>query len=349
MTFPPESPLLLEDSISFSTMSDVLERREQLIEYIWGVPELPTRNDLFSRNDAIQTSEYDFSPRANLASIDEMWIEMDLGMHSGVYLFHPTESNGCLFIYHAGHNPSPGAEDYYNRMDDPPEPGVPPYGLVIPALIRCGFTVLSMSMPIVGAWRNPTVEGVVVTTHDQLFEMVENPWPFFVDPVHRFLNLLAPQFQCISMMGLSGGGWTTTICAAIDPRIHRSYPVAGSVPIWLRPDAEGLGDAEQVHPEFYSIANYTELYVMGSVGTGRRQLQILNEHDPCCFSGTRHTQWVPKVKAAVATLGYGSYDFYMDQDTTRHRVTRASLARILLDHAEFLSMDRLTKIVSEDQ
>jgi hypothetical protein len=32
------------------------------------------------------------------------------------------------------------------------------------------------------------------------------------------------------MFGLSGGGWSTTIAAALDPRITLSVPVAGSVP-----------------------------------------------------------------------------------------------------------------------
>ena len=37
----------------------------------------------------------------------------------------------------------------------------------------------------------------------------------------------------ISMCGFSGGGWTTTIAAAIDPRIKNSFPVAGSLPVFL--------------------------------------------------------------------------------------------------------------------
>ena len=32
------------------------------------------------------------------------------------------------------------------------------------------------------------------------------------------------------MMGLSGGGWTTTLAAALDPRIDLSIPIAGSIP-----------------------------------------------------------------------------------------------------------------------
>ena len=31
-------------------------------------------------------------------------------------------------------------------------------------------------------------------------------------------------------MGLSGGGWTTTMAAALAPRIELSLPVAGSIP-----------------------------------------------------------------------------------------------------------------------
>ena len=31
------------------------------------------------------------------------------------------------------------------------------------------------------------------------------------------------------MIGLSGGGWSTTVAAALDPRIGLSLPVAGSV------------------------------------------------------------------------------------------------------------------------
>lgn len=32
-------------------------------------------------------------------------------------------------------------------------------------------------------------------------------------------------------MGKSGGGWTTTVSAALDPRIRVSFPIAGSIPL----------------------------------------------------------------------------------------------------------------------
>ena len=34
------------------------------------------------------------------------------------------------------------------------------------------------------------------------------------------------------MVGLSGGGWTTTLASAIIPDIKLSIPIAGSIPKW---------------------------------------------------------------------------------------------------------------------
>ena len=87
------------------------------------------------------------------------------------------------------------------------------------------------------------------------------------------------------MIGISGGGWTTTLYAAIDDRISKSFSVAGSLPISLRIESRDIGDYEQTHREFYSIANYLELYVMCSYGENRMQMHIFNKLDPCCFSG----------------------------------------------------------------
>lgn len=338
---PPASSLLQPDEIRFVTLGDVQARRQQLIDYVWVGTGLPKRSDLLSRNNGFTTREFDFGPGSNLSSIDELWLDMGSGMRAGAYLLHPRESNGCLFVYHSGHSPSPGAEDYGMNAGGI---GEPHYGLVIPILAQCGFTVLTLSMPIYGAWRTPTIDGVQVTSHDQLFDLVQNPWPYFFEPITVFLNLLGP-FRCISMMGLSGGGWTTTLYAAMDPRIQRSYPVAGTVPIWLRPPLEALADAEQVWEPLYSIANYSELYVMGACGEGRKQIQCLNQRDPQCFSGTRHTQWVPKVKAALAALGAGEYDFYLDETNPRHSISKAILVRILTDHSDMIDIERLLKTV----
>src|SRR5439155_16801794 len=89
------------------------------------------------------------------------------------------------------------------------------------------------------------------------------------------------------MTGLSGGGWATTIYAAIDPTIRCSFPVAGTIPLYLRTKGS-VGDREQFEPTFYGIAGYPDLYILGAQGRGRKQVQILVRRDDCCFGEAQH-------------------------------------------------------------
>ena len=111
---------------------------------------------------------------------------------------------------------------------------------------------------------------------------------FFVEPVAVALNHVAKQYapEDVIMIGLSGG-WTTTLYAATDPRVRLNSPVAGTLPDCLRVGRPGdRGDWEQFYPDLHKIANYLDLYVMGSTGRGRQQRQVLNEHATCCFWGS---------------------------------------------------------------
>jgi hypothetical protein len=55
---------------------------------------------------------------------------------------------------------------------------------------------------------------------------------YFVEPLHLTVNYaLALGYKRVVMMGKSGGGWTTTVCSALDPRIDVSFPIAGSIPL----------------------------------------------------------------------------------------------------------------------
>ena len=165
----------------------------------------------------------------------------------------------------------------------------------------------------------PGVGEIVLTSHAMVFAYLDRPFRFFLEPIVRCLDYVEAHYNYdeIDMIGLSGGGWTTTVYAALDQRIKRSFPIAGSVPNYLRVGFEGLGDEEQDDPGFYSIANYCELYVMGSYGADRGQLQILNRYDSCCFYGTRHTNWVDSVQQAVSKLGLGKYEFRSGRNTFR--------------------------------
>jgi len=146
------------------------------------------------------------------------------------------------------------------------------------------------------------------------------------------LNYLGRNFDysSIAMVGISGGGWTTTLAAAIDPRIKMSFPVAGSYPIFLRAGIQNdWGDYEQTAPEVYLIANYLELYILGSVGHGRRQVQVLNQYDPCCFSGNRWKEYKAVVSGHVHELGLGEFDIFADTTHREHIISPAAMDRIL--------------------
>lgn len=103
---------------------------------------------------------------------------------------------------------------------------------------------------------------------------------FFIEPVVRAINYatqvslralqntIAPcllfcvrrqtlGYKHVVMMGLSGGGWTTTLAAALDHRISLSTPVAGSIPCDF---AHTSWDFEQsCNSSWARVANYTSL------------------------------------------------------------------------------------------
>ena len=180
---------------------------------------------------------------------------------------------------------------------------------------------------------------MILHAHDQMAYLQPpqgSPIKYFLEPVVVVLNY-ATQFayKRIIMVGISGGGWTTTLCAAIDPRIARSFPTAGSHPNYLRArdisNSGTLGDYEQQVPELYRTANYLELYIMGAAGDGRRQLQILNEFDACCFRGTGYKTYENIVKNIIQNVGSGSFDIFLDSTHRLHQISPRALEVIFED------------------
>ena len=146
------------------------------------------------------------------------------------------------------------------------------------------------------------------------------------------------------MAGLSGGGWTTTLYAAVDPSIRYSFPVAGSIPLYLRTGGS-VGDKEQYLEEFYRIAGYPDLYVLGALGPGRKQVQILNRHDDCCFGEKQHDyarsglEYEPafrvyekQVQAAVH--GAEHFRLVIDDSAPRHMISAEAVQIMVREMAE---------------
>ena len=98
-------------------------------------------------------------------------------------------------------------------------------------------------------------------------------------------------YERFVMVGLSGGGWSTTLASALDKRIGLSFPVAGSLPFDMRTtDWHDGGDFEQWKSRpIYSACDYECMYTLAGLEQGRMQVQVLHEADSCCFrSGPRH-------------------------------------------------------------
>jgi hypothetical protein len=115
--------------------------------------------------------------------------------------------------------------------------------------------------------------------------------------------------------------------------------VAGSIPLYLRIGGS-VGDLEQYLDEFYRLAGYPDLYVLGAMGPGRRQVQILNRRDDCCFGEAQHDArrvgssyedayrvYEREVQQALGTEG--EFRLVIDETAPRHMIS-AEAVRIML-------------------
>ena len=244
---------------------------------------------------------------------------MEFGAQSIGYLFHPRSSNSRLIIYHQGHG-----GDFILGVD------------TIKFFLRHGYTVAAFTMPLLGM-NGPLVfetpDGDIMLREHSDLRLLESkvfsPLKFFVEPVIVFLNYAAAEhaYDTAAMVGISGGGWTTTLAAALEPRIVRSYPVAGSQPLVFG----GGRDWEQTHHSLYELANYMELYVLGAYGYPRRQLQVLNRYDACCFGGTEYVLYEEQVSVTAERVSGGSFSVFLDETHREHKLSEAALDVILKD------------------
>lgn len=339
--FPePVEPMVRADEfpgmIRVGSEEDIEIRRRGLVNFVWRTPDLPT--DRLPTRVLTGVTEPGFAGIANLKRIDILETELPHGFVSRVYHFLPDEESGRLAIYYEGHTGS-----FVDLARD-----------IIESAIAQGHSVMAVDLPMDGVndWPErldlPDVGRIAFggSSHWDLALLESEdfaPIELFLDPVLRAVNHAqsTDHYTRIFMLGVSGGGWATTVYAALDPRIERSYPVAGSLPFSMhrRHPVSGkdhsFGDYEQRVTGLYRIATYLDLYVMGAAGTNRRQLQILNKYDQCCFFGTEAKLYEPAVQAAVARIGAGgSFEVAIDDTHVEHDLSSHALDLILHDADE---------------
>ena len=315
---------IYEDDISslitINSKNDIIDKRKNLTNFIWKNT-IPYSSSI-SIDKNIQDDRY--QNISNLKSIDKLNMEMNYGINSIGFLFLPENSNNELVIYHQGH----GGDFIVGKNN-------------IHFLIKEGYSVLALSMPLLGMNTQPIIDlnnfgKIKFTNHNQL-KLLESsnfsPIKFFVEPIGVSLNYLEKNynFDSYNMIGISGGGWTTILFSAIDDRISQSFSVAGSFPMFMRSDSKNIGDYEQIIPELYSIANYLELYVMGSFGSERKLLLIYNEFDPCCFSGELYHDFPfgDILKSNLEKIGEGEFDVIIDYQQNEHIISKEIMLTIV--------------------
>jgi hypothetical protein len=225
--------------------------------------------------------------RIQVAQIAGAFDEIEGYRWRSIWLGHGAESPKGLFVYHHGHDGNPLAFESPN--------------VVIRAMIERGYDIIIHCMPGIG-WNNigqvriKTWDGWGYLTDSRneqhaLFSMVDTGdghfIRFFVEPVLASIDLAMRQraYRQVVMAGHSGGGWATTIAAALDERIGLSVSYAGSLPFFARHKGKDLGDAEQTDSAFYREFPYPLLYELasGSAATKRVHYQVFNANDSCCF------------------------------------------------------------------
>lgn len=303
----------VEALIKIESNEDILKKRKALIDYLWLDSGFPS--DILP--DSVQADYLDerFRGMDNLNQIDRLEIKMDYGLNSVVYQFKPEKSNGRLIIYHQGHK----GDFIYGKK-------------IIQRFLNQGYTVLAFAMPLLGQNNQPVVQlerfgKFKLESHEHMI-LLDHPIRFFVTPIAVVLNYIDRKYSYsdYSMLGFSGGGWTTVLYAALDPRITRSIQVAGSYPLFLRSQANyDWGDFEQHYVPFYQIANYLELYLMAAAGEIRKHYQIINKYDSCCFAGNKYELYVPAVKNVLNQIGEGEFSVYVDENQTKHDLSGEAL------------------------
>jgi len=309
--------------ITIGTPQQAREKRAALVAAIWKDRGFPHAKR--PRRVERAVGDTPWSGLAGLDRIDRITVRMEYGLVSVLYLFHPVEERGGPVVYCEGH------ENDLRTGD-------------VEFFLERGHPVLAVWMPLLGPNNQPVVVfpglGVIrMETHEHLALLESDdfsPIAYFVEPVAVGLNHLEKERHRgpVSMVGLSGGAWVIALYAALDPRVSHSYPVAGTLPLYLRSvRTSDQGDWEQRLAGLHRTAGCLDWYVLGAWGEGRRQMQVFNRDDPCCFAGVRSLLYRDQVEAAVERLGSGSFEVFLDDSHADHRISTVVLERIAAEIA----------------
>jgi dienelactone hydrolase len=303
--------------IAIQTRADAADARTRLIAAIWGDRGFPRT----AMPAAIEPGIDDpvLSALPNLARIERITVDMGNGVRSFAYHLQPAaRRKNRLVIYHHG---------FAGTVRDVPD--------VLAAFLEQGYAVLAFNLMAYGgnSAHFRADDGQSFNLHFDL-QKFASPLRYQFEPVAVAINYMVKNYdyRSIDMIGFSAGGFVAAVAAALDPRIRRSYPVAGVYPIYLRSGQDIQKGMASYYPPMLAAASYLDMFILGASGAGRGQMQIFNRYDRCCYNNTKATLYAPAVAERAAALG-GNFAVLIDETHADHKISRSALDAIVTDIA----------------
>ena len=278
--------------IQIRSTTDAARIRGALVDAIWGQHQ-PADETRYTRIGEVVGPE-----KGAARQVERLQISMDYDTQSTAWLYHSKSPNGRLVIYHHG---------FASRFTD--------NQWFIDRLLEEGYAVIAINL--LGnagnsAWASLPVGGAA-HLHSELDE-IDRPLRLHLDPAIAAIDLAtgALGYDSVDMIGFSAGAFITTVAAAVDPRIRRSYPIAGVYPISLSEGrlAAARRWAEGFEPEWryegYNFyvpeTTYAKVLLAGGAADDLRQARELLSRKCALYEACHNTvllaQWLV-LKAAV--------------------------------------------------
>mgnify|MGYP006089036487 FL=1 len=310
----------LQSLIHIDNENDITKTRNQIIDYVWKGEGFSKTKMPSKIEQNIQDERYDNI--INLEKIDKITVTMEYGVESYAYIFVAKQNNGDIVFYHQGH----GGDFVKGKK-------------TIEFFLEKGYSVVAFSMPLLGMNNQPIVNieniGMIkIKTHEH-FRLLDSEnfssIKFFLEPVLVAVNYMEKNYNLnsIFMVGISGGGWTTTIYSAIDDRIEKSFPVGAPLPLFISLNESIMPDYESVLLELYQKVTYLDLYILSSFGENREQIKIINKFDSCCHGGISYQVFEEEINKTMEKLDDGKFTIFLDDSHNGHKISNTALQVIL--------------------
>ena len=263
--------------------------------------------------DHISTGVADPFPvsAANLASVDQITLHITGIADRILYMWHPTSPNGKLVLFIEGH---------HSGITNPAAYELGNISTMVRKIIEAGYTVCYVILPP----GTDGTDGMIHGTGASAPYIGVTALSYFLDSSVRILNEYEDDFTDFYMVGLSGGGWTTTFMAALDERITKSAPVDGSLPLQARILCLGATDFEQMLIGLNDIVDYPDLYLMATT-SNRKQTQYLGTYDLYFnIAMYKHSPYIPAIRAITS-----NFNLVWDNNTSGHEYTTGQMVDIV--------------------